>query len=215
MSRYLTPADINWPWSSPLKSVREGRDMALQAVLDLFWPSTSAPNYQCELMQSDYIYRALTYDNDRKSRGQKWFFSSCAYLPLFIYECCLGLDVPGLGLTGVADNPVARLGKYAKPIDYPGDFEKGDTFCMWDSPSTSDAHIVMVLANHSETEELLIAQLGAGAPKAGSIVLGKYSGKRFNGGRQWRWRLSLADVYGAAVRGPTHFRPKGWAPPES
>lgn len=91
----------------------------------------------------DPVYEDVTLGLQNDARDQGWFFSSCAFLPHWIYEQ-LGLDeVPKIGRSRTADQPLSRLAwnPLAEAITPDTELLTGDTVQIG---SNGDSHVMVV-----------------------------------------------------------------------
>lgn len=113
------------------------------------------------------IYKEVTMGLYHRSKKEGWFFSSCAYLAHWVLECAGFAFVKGIGRTGKADNPLARLAwhEWSEPVTDATEFESGDIVQIGET--NWSAHVTVALADNDSRERidgistgLLVAQYG-------------------------------------------------------
>jgi hypothetical protein len=124
----------------------------------------------------DPVYEHIT--NHKLSIKQGWYFSSCAFLPLYVYEA-LGInlswvyrDKPG----EEPSNPLSRLAFAPESISYTPDYklQTGDTL---QTGSNGDSHVSLILS--AETEVINSADYGQPGGKLRTRYIRESKGRMY------------------------------------
>lgn len=91
----------------------------------------------------DPVYTRITLGLQDDAARQGWFFSSCAFLPHWLFEA-LGIDRPYVGRSREPDEPLSRLawGEDSEPVTPATRFLTGDVIQIG---SNGDSHVLVVL----------------------------------------------------------------------
>jgi hypothetical protein len=120
---------------------------------------------------SDPVYRLIASKEEDRKMGrsrdetaqiQRWQqkFSGCAFLCHWMLEC-LGIKLPWVGRE--KNQPLSRLCWPPAPAKTPGlksKFEGGDILAVWNLPSGTDAHVMVVIDHLPSDGVLLTADYG-------------------------------------------------------
>lgn len=102
------------------------------------------------------IYLDVTMNLLAKSKKEKWKqpFSGCAYLCLWVLECCGFAKVAGLKRTGLPDNPLTRIAyhRLSEAVRDTTVFESGDLIQIGETSWT--AHVYVCLADNESAERV-------------------------------------------------------------
>lgn len=136
---------IEYVTCKPCTDIETIRELAAMMASYAATGGTMIATVPCPL--SAPIYSEVTMGLLAKSKKEGWYFSSCAYLCHWVLEC-LGLeDLPAIGRTGKADNPLSRLAYHplSEPIKADTAYRSGD--CVQIGSTNLSAHIYMALAD--------------------------------------------------------------------